>query len=86
MLLILMLNRSCNCWDYYRRGRCADKLSNYIGEKVETYKARNTSFRYFLRTSMEGEPIGDTSESTGYPTDFIYKYDYTCKEHSNPRE
>ena len=53
---------------------------------METYKARNTSFRYFLRTSMEGEPIGDTSESTGYPTDFIYKYDYTCKEHSNPRE
>ena len=57
-----------------------------MGIKVNRSKAADTSFRYFLRTSTDGGPLGDTSNYQGYKTDFVYHHDHTCSnDNSNPR-
>ena len=76
--------RACRCWDVYRQGKCADKLSNYLGD---TERLRSDSYRYFVRTSASGANIGDTSKLPSHPDDFAYTHDTTCyMEDSNPRK
>ena len=68
----------------YRQGKCADKLSNYLGD---TERLRSDSYRYFVRTSASGANIGDTSKLLSHPDDFAYTHDTTCyMEDSNPRK
>ena len=81
----MLLYRACKCWDTYRIGKCSDRLSNYIGEKVVTAKAKDSSYRYYMRTSRNGEPLRDTSRAKGYDGDFVYDFDKTCDEGGNPR-
>ena len=79
-------HRACKCWDVYRSGGCADRLSNYIGEKADKPKAKKEQpYQYFLRTDRDGVPLGDTSNSKGFDTDFIYNFDETCDNNSVPR-
>ena len=79
--------RACRCWDVYRQGRCADKLSNYMGDHVNITKAKRSSFRYFMRTFKDGGNMGDTSNFNHYETDFVYDHDMTCQmDHSNIRK
>ena len=78
--------RACSCWDTYRTGKCHDRLSNYMGEKAIKAKAKDSSYRYFLRTSKKGESLGDTSQSKGDIgdiNDFVYEHDKTCEENSD---
>ena len=75
--------RACRCWDVYRQGKCADRLSNYLGS---TERLRSDSFRYFVRTSTTGASIGDTSNLQNHPNDFAYMHDRTCfLDDTNPR-
>ena len=68
----------------YRKGECADRLSNYLGS---TNRTRTDSFRYFVRTKIDGASMGDTSNLRGHPDDFAYKRDKTCNfGDSNPRK
>ena len=60
-------------------------LSNNIGKRVAVKKTKDTSFRYFLRTSTRGGALGDTSNLSGYYTDFIYDHDKTCNSNVFPR-
>ena len=60
-------------------------LSNNIGKRVAVKKTKDTSFRYFLRTSTRGGALGDTSNLSGYYTDFVYDHDLTCNSNSFPR-
>ena len=84
ILISYFLIRACRCWDVYRQGKCADKLSNYLGE---TERLRSDSYRYFVRTSASGASIGDTSKMHGHPYDFAYTHDQTCyMDDSNPRK
>ena len=81
-----LILRACNCWDTYRAGKCHDRLSNYMGEKAIKAKAKDSSYRYFLRTSKKGESLGDTSQSKGDIgdiNDFVYEHDKTCEENSD---
>ena len=54
-----------------------------MGEKAIKAKAKETSYRYFLRTSKKGESLGDTSQSKGDSNDFVYEHDKTCEENSD---
>ena len=81
----IIFNRACRCWDVYRTGKCGDKLSNYMGKRSIVRKAEDSSFRYFVRTSILGNPLGDTSNLKGYGTDFVYKHDKTCENGYDPR-
>lgn len=83
--ICFIFNRACRCWDVYRTGKCADKLSNHMGKRSIVRKAEDSSFRYFLRTSPMGDPLGDTSKSKGFGTDFVYKHDRTCEDGYDPR-
>ena len=79
-------HRACRCWNEYRKGDCADKLSNYIGEKADKPKAKKERhYQYFLRTDRDGRPLGDTSNSKGFDADFIYDFDETCYNSFDPR-
>ena len=79
--------RACQCWDVYREGSCAHKISNYIGEHVNISKAKRNSFRYFLRTTKNGSDMGDTSSYANRRSDFVYNYDNTCDgPHSSIRK
>ena len=80
-----IFDRACRCWDVYRTGKCDDKLSNYMGKRSIVRKAEDSSFRYFVRTSILGNPLGDTSNLKGYGTDFVYKHDRTCEDGYDPR-
>ena len=62
----------------YRKGQCADNLSNYMGENVDVKKGKSYKFGYFLRTSNTGGNIGDTSNVKNYTNDFVYNRDNTC--------
>ena len=54
-----------------------------MGEKAIKAKAKDTSYRYFLRTSKKGGSLGDTSQSKGDSNDFVYEHDKTCEENSD---
>ena len=82
---LFIFDRACRCWDVYRTGKCDDKLSNYMGKRSIVRKAEDSSFRYFVRTSILGNPLGDTSNLKGYGTDFVYKHDRTCEDGNDPR-
>ena len=69
----------CLCLDLNRQGKCADKLSNYLGD-IE--RLRSDSYRYFVRTSASGANIEDTSKLPSHPDDFAYFRDNTF----NPRK
>ena len=84
LLLSLYISRACKCWDYYRTGKCADKLSDYMGDPA---KERHDSYRYYVRTDTNGNYIGDTSDQANNANDFVYKFDQTCNmERSFPRK
>lgn len=51
-----------------------------------TDRIRQDHYRYFVRTSKTGDPIGDTSNLKGHPDDFSYAFDETCKGGDNPRK
>ena len=38
----ILISRACQCWDIYRQGKCADRLSNYAGEHVDVKKAKES--------------------------------------------
>ena len=56
-----------------------------MGKRSIVRKAEDSSFRYFLRTSKKGDPMGDTSNYKGYDTDFVYQHDRTCEDGNDPR-
>ena len=56
-----------------------------MGKRSIVRKAEDSSFRYFVRTSENGKPLGDTSNLKGYGTDFVYKHDRTCEDGYDPR-
>lgn len=79
--------RSCKCWDIYRQGRCADRLSNYAGYQINAGKApKRMPLRYFVRIAADASSLGDTSSLKGYKTDFAYDFDNTCVSGVNPRK
>ena len=53
-----------------------------MGEKAIKAKAKETSYRYFLRTSKKGGSLGDTSQSKGDSNDFVYEHDKTCEKNA----
>ena len=56
-----------------------------MGKRSIVRKAEGSFYRYFLRTSKWGQPLGDTSDSKGFGTDFVYKHDRTCQDGNDPR-
>ena len=50
-------------------------------------KAKNSNFRYYMRTLKTGGPMGDTANLKDYSNDFVYQHDSTCdNQDSLPRK
>ena len=41
---------------------------------------------FFVRTSNNGQPIGDTSNMFGHEQDFVFDYDKTCNDQGNGKK
>ena len=41
---------------------------------------------FFVRTSNNGQPIGDTSNMFGHEQDFVFDYDKTCNDQGDGKK
>ena len=71
------------CLSYRKMARQIVKLH---GEEINCQKSEGLFLSIFFENLKMGTTtLGDTSDSKGFGTDFVYTHDRTCEDGNDPR-